>query len=117
MFYGIVNYGLMPKFLSIINKKYKISSKSITFSTITTLIMILFFYLISYNIGYYGNIENAYAAMEISYAIYSLFYVLSLTIISITALKISNIIGKIIAVICLVILIITLYYSIANIFI
>ncbi|MGC8572568.1 MAG: APC family permease [Caldisphaera sp.] len=114
MLYGMSKEGILPNKLSATHKKFKSPINALNASTLMSLIAIIIFYLISLN---YGNLINiTYNAMEKAYAIDSLYYVISLALLSISAFLISETKGKIISIIGLVILGITFYYSIVNIY-
>ncbi|WP_292319068.1 APC family permease [Caldisphaera sp.] len=114
MLYGMSKEGILPNKLSVTHKKFKSPINALNASTLMSLIAIIIFYLISLN---YGNLINiTYNAMEKAYAIDSLYYVISLALLSISAFLISEIKGKIISIIGLVILGITFYYSIVNVY-
>jgi amino acid transporter len=114
MLYGMSKEGILPSKLSATHKKFKSPINALNASTLMSLIAIIIFYLISLN---YGNLINiTYNAMEKAYAIDSLYYVISLALLSISAFLISETKGKIISIIGLVILGITFYYSIVNIY-
>jgi amino acid transporter len=114
MIYGMSKEGLMPSKLKVTHKKFKSPINALTVSTLMSIIAIIIFYLISLNSG--NLINLTYNAMERAYAIDSLYYVISLALISVSSFLISKIIGKIISIIGLAILAITFYYSIINIY-
>ncbi|AFZ69908.1 gamma-aminobutyrate permease-like transporter [Caldisphaera lagunensis DSM 15908] len=113
MIYGMSKENLLPKKFEEVNK-YKSPKNALIISTLLSSIIIILFYLLSFNSG--SLVEQTYNAMENAYAIDSLYYVISLAFLSISAFSLTNVKGKIISIIGLVILAITFYYSIVNLY-
>ncbi|MCE4623952.1 MAG: amino acid permease [Caldisphaeraceae archaeon] len=116
MFYGMAREGQLPKVLEKTHSKYKSPHTSLYFSTGLTALVIILTYVAAIILGYRGRIGLTYNAMQIGYAIDSLYYVISLALLSVSAIKSSKPIGKVISIIGLSILAITFYYSIVNIY-
>ncbi|MGC8566739.1 MAG: APC family permease [Caldisphaera sp.] len=114
MFFGMSKEGLMPKAFKITNEKYKSPKNALLLSTILSVLSIAIFYLLSLNSN--SLIGITYNAMENAYAMDSLYYVISLALLSISAFVITGIKGRLLSVIGLVILAVTFYYSIVNIY-
>ncbi len=113
MIYGMSKENLLHKKFEEVNK-YKSPKNALFLSTLLSSVTIVIFYLISLDSG--SLINQTYNAMETAYAIDSLYYVISLALLSVSAFVLTKIKGKIISIIGLVILMITFYYSIVNIY-
>ncbi len=111
MLYGMSRDRMLPNFLSSVHAKFKSPHKALVASSVLAAISALISYLVAF-VGGYTGIELTYNAMETAYAADTLFYVFSLILIAISAIKITNLASKLIITIGIALLSITFYFSI-----
>nr|MCG2886200.1 amino acid permease [Vulcanisaeta sp.] len=114
MLYGMARDGLLPTWLAETHPRYKSPHKALYLSTAIAIITIMLAYLASYISGYYKPIALTYNAMEYAYAIDSLYYVLSLLLIAVGALRVTTWRGRVAIAIGAALLAITFYYSVTG---
>ncbi|MFP3297053.1 MAG: amino acid permease, partial [Vulcanisaeta sp.] len=114
MLYGMARDGLLPTWLAETHPRYKSPHKALYLSTAIAIITIMLAYLASYVSGYYKPITLTYNAMEYAYAIDSLYYVLSLLLIAVGALRVTTWRGRVAIAIGAALLAITFYYSVTG---
>jgi amino acid transporter len=114
MLYGMARDGLLPTWLAETHPRYKSPHKALYLSTAIAIITIMLAYLASYISGYYKPITLTYNAMEYAYAIDSLYYVLSLLLIAVGALRVTTWRGRVAIAIGAALLAITFYYSVTG---
>jgi len=114
MLYGMARDGLLPTWLAETHPRYKSPHKALYLSTAIAIITIMLAYLASYVSGYYKPIALTYNAMEYAYAIDSLYYVLSLLLIAVGALRVTTWRGRVAIAIGAALLAITFYYSVTG---
>ncbi|MGC8600440.1 MAG: APC family permease [Nitrososphaeria archaeon] len=112
MLFGMSRERLMPRFLSSVHSKFRSPDKALVLSTILAVIFAIISYFAAFISGYSG-VALTYNAMEIAYATDTLFYVFSLLLVALSAIKITGIKGKIIILAGMILLGITFYFSIA----
>ncbi|MDP8023567.1 MAG: APC family permease [Nitrososphaeria archaeon] len=111
MLFGMSRDRMLPSFLSSVNSKFKSPDRALIISTVLAALSALLSYAVAFIEGYTG-IGLTYNAMEIAYAADTLFYVFSLLLIAISAIKVTGAGGRIIIVIGMVLLSLTFYFSI-----
>ncbi len=111
MLYGMSRDRMLPSFLSYVHSRFKSPDKALVTSTVLAAISALISYAVALAGGYTG-IGLTYNAMEIAYAADTLFYVFSLLLIAISAIRVTRFAGKLIILIGMALLSITFYFSI-----
>lgn len=112
MFYGMARDGLMPRGLAETNR-FKAPSKAIYLSTALAAAAAAGAYIASYLSGYVQPIDMTYNAMEYAYALDAFYYIASLVVLAIGAVKIAPFWGKILSAAGAALLAVAFYESIS----
>jgi len=109
MLYGMAEEGVLPPWLSRTNSRGSPSGALLVLTPIAVLVIIAF-YAVPYILGERGPMDLTYWAMDYSYAMDSLYYVISLLLVVIAAFFVSK--WKPVVAVGGFILAITLYYTV-----
>ncbi|WP_069806668.1 APC family permease [Vulcanisaeta thermophila] len=115
MLYGMARDGLLPSWLAKTHPRFKSPHNALLLTTGVAVVTIALAYLASYLSGPSNPIALTYYAMEDAYAIDSLYYVISLILIAVGALKVTGWAGRVALALGISLLAITFYYSVTNI--
>ena len=111
MLFGMARDDLLPKRLSKIHGKYLTPVTAIYASTIVAGAVLVPSYIASWILGASNWVQLTYGAMEYTYAVDSLYYVLSLAIIAVAAFKVVGNYGKVVTIGGAALMMVTFYES------
>ena len=115
MFYGMAREGALPKSLSKLNSRQSPNLAAYLVTGISAAILIVG-YVIEMVLGGGDALESTFSIMEYTYAVDSLYYVVSLLVVAIAAFKVTRL-GKAVSMLGSGMLVATLYYSVSGAFI
>jgi len=111
MLFGMARDGLLPKHLSKIHGKYLTPVTAIYASTMVAGGVLIPSYIASWVLGASNWVQLTYGAMEYTYAVDSLYYVLSLAIIAAAASRVVSNYGKAVTIGGAALMLVTFYES------
>lgn len=115
MFYGMAREGALPKSLSKLNSRQSPNLAAYLVTGISAAILIVG-YVIEMVLGGGDALESTFSIMEYTYAVDSLYYVVSLLVVAIAAFKVTRL-GKAVSMLGSGMLVATLYYSVSGAFV